>query len=500
MKIRRLSKYILYIALISCVALLILVLTCYLTVVYNADGRTYDSVDSIPHNKVGLLLATSPITPGGGHNYYFDNRIKAADELYKAGKVDFIIASGGDYTQLHKNGCDEPKAILDSLVARGVPTDRIILDYERTRTLNSIAKAKEVYGLDSLILISQKYHNERAIYLANRYGLHAIGYNAAPSPIRRNRIKNTLREYLARVKMFVDILFGNQPDFKESQISIKSLMSKDYSFLDLFYGMKKDSVGRYFDTTLDTISDLTHNEYSSIWYKPSDSVRFEMSMGIYLDNDYPTDVVKKEMLNKLNKVIPDGFLYDIDDLQGALLKKGVSAIQSINSFVDGWGKLFNRVTELNGYGSEFAHYPMTIGSRGCAVCHKIYEDSIWATYIIEMSVDYHSSCGCPSSADYYTINKDSGYILTIKDYIVRHNNTELMDLIQREYQVSAKAKGFEPSSGEELIKKADGIALLNEGILIYFYPYNIGFGAEGQYNLIIPLNHRPSANKGLLNK
>lgn len=237
MKIRRLGKYILYIALISCVTLLIVVLTCYLTVVYNADGRTYDSVDSIPRNKVGLLLATSPITPKGGHHFYFDNRIKAAYKLYEAGKIDFIIASGGDYTRSHKNGCDEPKAILDSLVARGVPADRIILDYEGTRTLNSIAKAKEVYALDSVTLISQRYHNERAIYIADKYGLNPIGYNAVPSHIRRNRIKNTFREYLARIKMFVDILFGNQPNFKKSQHQIFDV--KDYSFLDLFYGMEK---------------------------------------------------------------------------------------------------------------------------------------------------------------------------------------------------------------------------------------------------------------------
>ena len=179
--------------------------TSHYIVVWNASGKTYDNVEDIPHNKVGLLLATSPITPGGAHNFYFENRIKAADELCKAGKIDFLIASGGDYRQSQKNGCDELGAIRDSLVARGVPNERIILDYEGLRTLKSIAKAKQVYNLDSLTLISQKYHNERAIYLADRYGLVAIGYNAKHSPVRRNRIKNTLREYLARVKLFIDL-------------------------------------------------------------------------------------------------------------------------------------------------------------------------------------------------------------------------------------------------------------------------------------------------------
>lgn len=180
----------------------------YEIVSFNASGRTYHDVNEIPYNKVGLLLATSPITPGGAHNFYFENRIKSAEELYNAGKIDYIIASGGDYREDHKFGCDEPGAIKDSLVARGIPEDRIILDYDGTRTLNSIVKAKKIYELDSVTLISQKYHNERAIYLADKNGLNAIGYNAEPSPIRRNRIKNTLREMLARPKMFIDFIYN----------------------------------------------------------------------------------------------------------------------------------------------------------------------------------------------------------------------------------------------------------------------------------------------------
>ena len=105
--------------------IILLLIGCYIAVVCNASGRTFEKVEDVPHNKVGLLLATSPITPGGGHNFYFDNRIKAADELYKAGKIDYIIASGGDYTsdQDNPHGCDEPAAIRDSLVARGIPAD-----------------------------------------------------------------------------------------------------------------------------------------------------------------------------------------------------------------------------------------------------------------------------------------------------------------------------------------------------------------------------------------
>ena len=142
MKISTIAKR--YFSGMLAIIILLIIILCgsYYVVVRNAIGRTFESVNSVPRNKVGLLLATSPITPQGAHNFYFDNRITAAEELYKSGKIDFIIASGGDYTKAQKKGCDEPQAILDSLVARGVPADRIILDYAGTRPLNSIVKAK----------------------------------------------------------------------------------------------------------------------------------------------------------------------------------------------------------------------------------------------------------------------------------------------------------------------------------------------------------------------
>lgn len=182
---------------------------CYLIIKYNAYNKTFDNVSCIPQNKVGLLLGTSPVTPQGEHNYYFDNRIYATVELYEQGKIKQIIASGGDYTN-RENGCNELTAMRDSLVAHGVPDSVITLDYQGLRTLNSVVKARDIYNLDSLTIISQKYHNERAIWLAEHYGIHAIAYNASTPDITDKRIKNISREFLARVKMFLDVLTHNQ--------------------------------------------------------------------------------------------------------------------------------------------------------------------------------------------------------------------------------------------------------------------------------------------------
>lgn len=211
------KKKIIRLSIIAMALMAIAVIGCYFVVSANANGKNYDTSEDIPYNKVGLLLGTSPITPQGEHNYYFDNRIEATAELYHNGKISHIIASGGNYSD-KENGCDELTAMRDSLVAHGVPDSIITLDYQGIRTLNSIVKAKAVYGLDCITIISQKYHNERAIWLAEHYGLHAIAYNAPTPDITDKRIKNISREFLARVKMFLDLVIGTKSEFhNESQ-------------------------------------------------------------------------------------------------------------------------------------------------------------------------------------------------------------------------------------------------------------------------------------------
>lgn len=217
------KRLIVVISAVICSCLVVIAL-CYLVVSFNAKGRTFDNVDDVPHNRVGLLLGTSPFTKGGSRNHYFENRIKVTEDLYKAGKIDVVIASGGDYSGRQKGGCNELTAMRDSLVARGVPVEKIVLDYEGTRTLNSIAKLREVYQLDSVTVISQKYHNERALFLSDSYGLHAVGFNAEPSPLFKKKVKNIGREFLARVKLFIDYATGCSPSIDTSKtVDIESL-------------------------------------------------------------------------------------------------------------------------------------------------------------------------------------------------------------------------------------------------------------------------------------
>lgn len=122
-----------------------------ITVVSMAEGHIFTEIQNVPHNRVGLLLGTNPRNRYGRTNTYFTNRIRTAADLYHAGKIDYIIASGDNHTKEY----DEPTAMQDSLMALGVPQNRIVLDFAGFRTLDSVVRAKEVFGCDSLTIISR---------------------------------------------------------------------------------------------------------------------------------------------------------------------------------------------------------------------------------------------------------------------------------------------------------------------------------------------------------
>jgi len=188
---------------IICIALMLI---CNQIVVNNAKGKVYSDIDRIKYNKVGLLLGTTPqarfdrIT-----NYFFIYRIDAAEQLYKAGKIEKILVSGDENSL---DGVNETECMRDSLVARGVPANAIILDGKGYRTICSIINANKVYGLKSFTIISQKFHNERAIYQAEHLGLDVENIQAynAKDPKSRRAYLTTIREYFARVKMFMDLM------------------------------------------------------------------------------------------------------------------------------------------------------------------------------------------------------------------------------------------------------------------------------------------------------
>lgn len=183
---------------------LIIVIACQIVVKHAAKGRLYDEVKEIPHREVGLLLGTNPLGRSGRPNQFFLRRIDATVAMYEAGKVDRIIISGARRGDAY----DETAAMREALVNRGVPDSILILDGEGFRTLASIKRAKEVFGADSLTIISQQFHNERALFMAQHNGLDAIAYNAANTTSRRWRVIMMGRECLSRVKAVFEVMRG----------------------------------------------------------------------------------------------------------------------------------------------------------------------------------------------------------------------------------------------------------------------------------------------------
>lgn len=193
-----------------------LILLCNFIIDNAARGKTFSDINAIPKNRVGLVLGTSKKLIGGRANPYYVYRIEAVVKLYNAGKIEFVLVSG-DNGSIYYN---EPTTIKRDLVERGVPEKKVFLDYAGFRTLDSMIRAKFVFGLDSVTVISQKFHNERAIYIAEKKGLKVLGFNARDISGKQG-FKVQFREYFARVKVFIDLMLNTQPKFYGDRIEIK---------------------------------------------------------------------------------------------------------------------------------------------------------------------------------------------------------------------------------------------------------------------------------------
>ncbi len=182
----------------------------------SAAGKCHDDVRTVPESDVGLVLGCAPMLSDGQPNRFFTKRIATAVELYQAGKVKALIVSGDN----HREGYDEPTAMKEALVAEGLPESRIYCDYAGFRTLDSVVRAREIFGQEQLVIVSQRFHNERAVYLAERRGLVAVALNAGDVPLRA-AAKTYLRERFARVKAVLDVtLFGTGPKFLGERVEV----------------------------------------------------------------------------------------------------------------------------------------------------------------------------------------------------------------------------------------------------------------------------------------
>lgn len=178
----------------------VLILLCNLIVVDTSRGKVFFDIRSLPSTDVGLVLGTSKYVARGKENLFFKYRMEASALLYKEGKVKYLILSGNKEAETY----DEPKAMKQALTKLGIPEDAMLLDTAGYRTYDSVVRCREVYGQERVTVISQNFHNARALYLADHEGLDAIGFAAQDVPDGYS-LKTLLREYLARPKAILDV-------------------------------------------------------------------------------------------------------------------------------------------------------------------------------------------------------------------------------------------------------------------------------------------------------
>jgi len=201
------------------VSLLVLVFIFYCSyqVEKNAKGKLSTDVSEIPYNKVGLLLGTcKTMDDRVTINPFWKFRLEAAYALWKANKIDRILISGDNGW----HGYNEPQDFMDEFIAMGIPDSCLVCDFAGFRTHDSVIRCKKIFGQKKVTIISQEFHNERALFIARKYGLEAVGFNANDVSFRSG-LYTFFREKAARVLLFLDLyVLDTQPHFLGKKISI----------------------------------------------------------------------------------------------------------------------------------------------------------------------------------------------------------------------------------------------------------------------------------------
>ncbi len=199
------------------------VIFCNLWICGSTHKEVYDQVEDVPARDVGLVLGTSRFIAPDTPNLHFINRVEAAARLLESGNVKHLLVSGDNRTNYY----NEPRDLRESLIARGVPRERITCDFAGLRTLDSVIRAREVFGQEALVIISDDFHVPRAVFIAKAKGIDAIGLKCARVPRIRSQ-RSRVREWFARVKAILDLyLFEAEPRHVGDPVAIRLAERKE---------------------------------------------------------------------------------------------------------------------------------------------------------------------------------------------------------------------------------------------------------------------------------
>jgi SanA protein len=195
---------------VSILFIVIMVLLLYSNIIVNQNAKftTFD-VNQITPKYAALVLGTTKKLKDGRLNQYYRFRMEAAWELYKNGKCSKIVVSGDNSIADY----NEPLEMKNDLIQKGVLENDIICDYAGFRTLDSIIRFKEIFQQNSGIVVSQEFHNARAIYIARAYDIDLIGFNAK-NVSTFSGLKTKIREIFSRLLCVIDVnIVNRKPKF-----------------------------------------------------------------------------------------------------------------------------------------------------------------------------------------------------------------------------------------------------------------------------------------------
>lgn len=184
----------------------------------NVESLIYNDLKKVPKKKAALLLGTAKYVKGGGKNYFYTYRIRAAVALWKAKKIDAIVVSGDNSTKYY----DETTTMYKDLIKAGIPSKYIAKDHAGLRTLDSVVRAEAIFDLDDYIIVSQEFHLKRALYIAQSKGQKAIGFAAKDIKGTATAKKMEAREFFAGIKAFLDVkVLMTEPKFYGKKVKVK---------------------------------------------------------------------------------------------------------------------------------------------------------------------------------------------------------------------------------------------------------------------------------------
>ena len=210
-------KRLIYLFLTLFILVAVALIACDRWIGVKTSPYIFEDIDKLPAKKVGMVLGTAKYYTTGYLNQFYQYRIQGAVNAYNSGKVNYLLLSGDNALQSY----NEPMTMRKDLIAAGVDPSDIVLDYAGFRTLDSIVRTRKVFDTNDFIIITQRFHCERALFIALHMGIQAQCY-AVPSP--KDMLSVRIREFAARFGALADLyIFKREPRFLGPLVPIPAM-------------------------------------------------------------------------------------------------------------------------------------------------------------------------------------------------------------------------------------------------------------------------------------